>query len=258
MRKQVILIFLLLFSFNFNFAERVIYQEIKKWSVKNDHYIVTHFHDWSTFADKKREKVVYVLQNPFSQEENDYAYIECRETKSNVLIFKIPSIALTYIYLSPLSKYIIGLSKIKVDNPYQMIVLNFKGELILKKHIAVEEAFLSNEEFKQFKKDHPESFRILNELKGISYRSNGVYIDFLRMNMHKILGNTWDYLFTKIKRSNLSGNFWETTTNYINWYKEPDPKIKIICDNQILKAISLLDPSGKRFEIPIEEKEAEN
>jgi hypothetical protein len=68
----------LLFSFNFNFAERVIYQEIKKWSVKNDHYIVTHFHDWSTFADKKREKVVYVLQNPFSQEENDYAYIECR------------------------------------------------------------------------------------------------------------------------------------------------------------------------------------
>jgi hypothetical protein len=43
-------------------------------------------------------------------------------------LFRVPVPALTYIWISPDSKYVVGLSNIKLWNPYQIVVYSRSGE----------------------------------------------------------------------------------------------------------------------------------
>ena len=232
------------------------YNEKKQLVAESDKLIVTHFHDWS---DSNRESRLRVLgrhwfKDPFSPL-NDYAYIECRDKTSNSVLFKIPSIALTHIKISPDSRYIVGLSNIKFDNPLQLIVLNAQGGILFRMHIAPKEAFLTHDEFVAFKKNYPGAYLILDGMNGFTEDADGVYIDYSRMDMPRLLGNAWEYLYNKEAPHHLLGDFWESVSNFIDWYLEPDPKIHFDYDGNELRSISLMDRSGKiRMEIPIKNK----
>ena len=72
---------------------------------------------------------------------------------------------MTSIYISADEKYIVGISTIKLDNPYQLVIFSTRGELLKKRHIASEEAKLTQKEFNLFKK------KFQNVLKGYSKRN---------------------------------------------------------------------------------------
>lgn len=108
------------------------YAEIKKIEFETSDIRVVHWHDWSTQKNRDaRWKMISTDKNPFS-ESNTYAYIQVFDKKSGNQLFKSPVPALTVIWASPDSNYIVGISNIKVWNPYQLVVFNKNGELLYK------------------------------------------------------------------------------------------------------------------------------
>lgn len=232
-------------------ADRTLYRGISTIKIENESLEIIHHHDWSLEKLDHRDNMIRTNQNPFL-DENDYAFIECIDKKTGFKIFKKPTPALTYLYISKDSKYIIGLSKIKVDNPYQFVLFDVSGNLLAKKHIAPEEARLSFPEYQKFKKKYTKAFKLLTSLERITIIGNDIYIDFISMNMPLKLGKAWTYLSSKIMPSHLSKNFSESVTNWIYWYNEEDPKIQLKYNNEVqLSGVSLLDPKSYRFEISI-------
>lgn len=250
--RKIFIIFYFLIS-NLVYSDMKAYDD--KVTIKNENDIlkVIHFHDWSEKSLEKRYEMLSGDQNPFSSE-NDYAYIECIDRISKKTLFKKPSPAFSIINISKDSKFIICLSNIKIYNPYQMVIFNLKGEIILKKHIAPEEAKLSFQEYHKFKKLYPCQNKLLEFLDRITLVRDSVYIDFQSMNMPIWLDEAWKYLSKKNQDSHLSKNFSDSVSNWIFWFKESDPDIKLKYKDKKLFAISLLDPSGKRFSIPLHEQ----
>jgi hypothetical protein len=123
---------------------------------------VEHGHDWSNVTDDSRWKMMSTTKNPFTAE-NTYSYLELREKATGAVVFRRPVPALSYIWISPDAKYVVGISHIKLTNPYQLVVYSRSGDRLFER-------------------------------------------DFVGMKL------------TGAK---------ESVTNWIHWYKEPDPKIAI-------------------------------
>ena len=58
---------------------------------------------------------------PFAAE-NNYSYLLLREKATGTVVFRRPVPALTYIWISSDAKYVVGISKIMIWNPYQLVV----------------------------------------------------------------------------------------------------------------------------------------
>ncbi|MCX6580333.1 MAG: hypothetical protein NT166_09115 [Candidatus Aminicenantes bacterium] len=235
------------------FSDEIAYGEKLNLLIENEELTVIHYHDWSKDSYEKRYKMITTHQDPFLND-NDYSYLECRDKKTGRQIFKKPVPALTKIHISNDSNYIIGLSKIKLDNPFQLVIFDKHGNLICKKHIAATESVLTLSEFHDFQKKFPALYKFMMSRKMIVIETDKVYLDYLGCGIQTgITRDTFKFLFSKEAGNHLSEGFSDSVTNHIYWYKEPDPKIKLKYNCQELIAISLLDPKGKRFMIPIKQ-----
>ena len=107
------LLLCLIISSYLAFSDNAAYKGIVNISIESENYIIEHYHDWSI----------------------NYAYIECIDKRTNDIVFKIPSPALTKLFVSNDEQFIVGLSNIKIDNPYQFVMLNLKGEYIIRSHV---------------------------------------------------------------------------------------------------------------------------
>lgn len=249
-----ILICIFLLFYDFLFSDGIAYGDKKSIIVENEHFIVIHYHDWSSDPENKKYKMMITHQNPINKE-NDYAYILCIQKSSGKIQFKIPSPALTHLFLMKDGEYIIGLSNIKLNNPIQLLILNKKGKVLYKRHIGKYEAVLTLSEFEQFSNKYSIQKRKLKSLNRIEIIENKVFIDITGGAMTNILGeDCFYYLIKKRRLSHLSKNIGESVTNFVFWFMEKDPEIKLKCKGEKLIAISLLDREGERFEIPINEK----
>lgn len=243
---------LLLTSSVLCFSDDIAYGKKLKLMIENEKLTVIHYHDWSKDTNDKRYKMITTHQNPFL-DDNDYSYLECLDKKNSQQIFKKPVPALTKIQISNDSNYIIGLSNIKLDNPFQLVIFDKQGNLICKKHIAAAEALLTLSEFQDFQKKFPILYNYMRDRKMIVIEKDKVYLDYLGCDIQTgMTKGIFEYLFSKEVFNHLSKGFSETVTNHIYWYKEPNPKVKLKYNCQELIAISLLDPKGKRFMISLE------
>ena len=86
----------------------------------------------------------------------------------------------------------------------------------------------------------------------ITVQADDVFVDPFGMDGPRRLKEAWGFLVKRSKPSHLSPNFMESVTNHISWYKHSDPQIRLEYENQKVSAISLLDPKGERFRIPID------
>jgi len=108
------------------------YGEIKQIQFETDDLRIVHWHDWATKKNREaRWSMISTDKNPFT-ESNTYSYIQVFDKKSGNVLFKAPVPALTVVWASPDSKIIIGISKIKLWNPYQLVVFNRSGDLLYK------------------------------------------------------------------------------------------------------------------------------
>ena len=233
-------------------ADSVSYCDSLRIQVETENFIVIHFHDWTNNTKDSRYKMISTNQDPFTKE-NDYSYLECIDKKSGKSIFKKPCPALTKIQVSKNEKYIIGISKIMLWNPFQLVVFDLKGNLVKKRHISSEEAKLDSNNFQEFKEKYSTQYFYLDSINRIYSLDKINYVDFISMGMPIKLGDAWEYLYGFIDSNHLSDNYSETVTNWVYWYFEDSPEIKFNYYNSELASISLLDPDKKRVEININE-----
>jgi len=250
MKFKLFINILFFILFNYIFADSIAYNKKKTIQIEDNKIIVIHFHDWSSSTLQQRISMINGDQNPFTQE-NNYAYLKCIDKKTGKTIFKKPSSAISKIFISEDSKYILCLSNLKIYNPYQLILYYVNGEIILKKHISVEDAKLSHSDYSEFRKKYPCQNKLLELLNRITYKKNSVFITYRSTNMPIWLGEAWDFLIKKEQVSIFSNNFDESVSNWIFWYKEPDPMVRFQYENFKLVAITILDPLAVRFSVPI-------
>jgi hypothetical protein len=249
---QIILIILLLgLSSNLK-ADGIGYSMSLKIEIESKDFVVIHFHDWTDKTREDRYKMIFTNQDPFSVD-NNYSYIECINKNTGKTVFKKPCPALTKIQISSDQKYIIGISKVMLWNPYQLVIFDTGGNLIKKRNISSEEAKLNSQEFEFFKTNYKTQFRFLDSLQRVYKVDDNYFIDFSSMGMPDKLGDAWKHLFNHISNNHLSDNFSASVTNWIFWFYEESPDIQFNYFNSELISISLFDPKKQRFEIRLNE-----
>ena len=215
--------------------------------VKNAEFTIIHRHNWSQATKESRRRMFWGDQNPFTSK-NNYSHIESVNNANHDILFKTPTPALTYLFINEDSKYILGLSSIKLDNPYHLILLNNSGEILFYVPISPNEAKLNAKEFLVFEKKFPKVTKKL-KLNKLIFKINDTY--YLSYRAIPVGNKVHAYLFNFLEPSHFSRNFSESESNFIDWYKTPDPEIRLSYEKGKVSAISLLDPAGERFEIPV-------
>jgi hypothetical protein len=233
------------------FADAAGYSEKVLLREESANYIVIHFHDWSSATHQERWKMISTHQDPFTAE-NNYAYLRCINKRTQQVIFQKPCPALTRIAISKDERYIAGISDIKLRNPYQMVVFSVKGELIKKRHIGTGEASLSANELAQFQAKFREAYARYKANERIYRHGKRYFIDH-SLGPKDLMLEAFKYLVAFEAKNHLSDNFSQSITNWIFWFSQEDPQLRFVYRGNDLFSISLKDPSGQRFEIPIRE-----
>lgn len=191
-------------------------------------------------------------QDPFGQA-NNYARIVCNDTKDGKTLFVAPTPALTALWISPDQRYVVGLSNIKLWNPYQLVVYRMDGVLVFRMHVAESEACFDRVQFARFYSDHAQIQPLLKERSVI--RNDKIFVDYGFMNAPLRFGReTWFALYAKRCPSHLSANITETTANFVRWYRESEPGISLDVDEHgAAVGLTLLDPIGAPIRISFKE-----
>jgi len=154
------------------------YDKVVDLSAETDTVRAEHHHDWSWQTHDARWKMISTTKDPFTVE-NVYSYLQLRDKASGAELFHRPVPALTQIWISPDSKYVVGISNIMLWNPYQLVVFNKFGDRLLERNLV-------------------------------------------------------DVNWPGVSQS---------VTNWINWYKQPVPKITIV-ESGATATLSVEDPLG--------------
>ncbi len=227
-------------------ADVVAYQGIVDLRAQGHDFTVLHHHDWSQSTQANRAAMMKTHQDPF-RDENNYGYIAWY-TLDRQLIRRVPSPALTWLGVSSDSRYVIGLSKVMLDNPYQLVVYSRAGELLIKRHIAPELACLTPARYQELLRSHARQFEVLRERV---WTSGGVvYVDYLTMGMPERIGKLWRVLYPHTCRSPWSPNFSQSVTNWVFWYHEADPTPEVVEVEGKPFALQFKDPKGRLAAVP--------
>jgi hypothetical protein len=87
---------------------------------------VEHHHDWSRATEAPRLKMITGAKDPFTAA-NTYAWLRVSEREGGRELFRSPAPALTFLWISPDERWIVGLSHLKLWNPVQVVVFDRDG-----------------------------------------------------------------------------------------------------------------------------------
>lgn len=116
-------------------ADRSAYEGIVDLSAEAGTLRAEHHHDWGYSSAKARREMISSTKDPFSAD-NDYSYLRLRDTATGIELFRRPVPALTYIWISPDQRYVVGLSHVMRENPYQLIVFSSSGDRLLERNMV--------------------------------------------------------------------------------------------------------------------------
>jgi hypothetical protein len=116
-------------------ADRVGYSKVVDLWAETGTVRAEHHHDWSGATRDARWKMISTTKNPFSAD-NDYSYLRLRDKATGAELFRRPVPALTHIWISPDSKYLVGISDVMLWNPYQLVVFSKSGDRLLERNMV--------------------------------------------------------------------------------------------------------------------------
>jgi hypothetical protein len=96
-------------------ADRIGYNGVADLSAETDTMRAEHHHDWSSATHAARWKMISTSKNPFTAE-NDYSWLRLYDKATGVELFRRPAPALTHIWISPDSEYVVGVSNVMLWN----------------------------------------------------------------------------------------------------------------------------------------------
>lgn len=235
MKKSITLVIHLVFSTaTLLIADIVGYTDaVRIWS-ESESLVAIHDHDWSKANIDNPNK----LDLPFS-EGNDCAYVEIWDKNDGVRLWRTPSPAFTYLWISPDEKYIVGMSDIKIGNPYQLVIFSHKGDILVREHVVPLKAVLTPDELEAFWEKYPGVKQHLTPR--IKLIDGKIYVDFMVMNLSKLISkDAWTDLYKKSVQNPEFPFVAESTSNWVKWYfHKPDLSIQTKDGKRFLEFTSL-------------------
>lgn len=240
--KLYLFIVICVISSNNAFADISSYRATRAFKETTKNFVITHYHDYSYRKENERRNIFSYGPNAiFSDSLNSYSYILAISKTSGDTLFKKPCPPLTKIVVSKDEKYIIGLSEIKLNNPYELVIFDTTGNLLYKRNIGGLKFELTEENLKQLIQLFPKSFQLLMIDEAIvfedekwqispSYRS--IRDTSLRSFLLKLPMQFNDNIF--IRKS-------ESVTNFIYWFDNKNPAVTIIEKKGKINQINITD-----------------
>jgi len=239
------------------FADRYPYRGSVKIIAEGRSHIVYHKHDWGIRLKQMDDKTLTTTADSLES-----SSITCILKKNGDTLFHKPCPALTSIYFDKKQKYIIGVSNIMVENPYQLYIYDILGNMIKKRGISKKEAKLTEYQFKDFKAKY-KSLSDSLMIAGLTYVVDSLYyIDFLNIEND----SAWDYLSEFRANNHISLNISGSVSNYIYWYNQDpeivgfvhkqeyyDPRFKLEYHRKKPFSLTFLDPKKVKTRILITE-----
>lgn len=115
-------------------ADATGYDSVVNLSAETGAVRAEHHHDWSRGTSEARWKMISTSRNPFTTD-NDYSYLRLRNKATGTELFRRPVPALTHIWISPDSEYVVGISNVMLWNPYQLVVFSRSGDRLLERNM---------------------------------------------------------------------------------------------------------------------------
>ncbi len=115
-------------------ADRVGYSLVFDCKAVSEDIIAEHHHDWSESTRAARWKMISTDKDVFNSK-NTYSFLRVVGRRDSRQKFQVPVPALAHLWISPDSRFIVGVSNIKLWNPAQLVVLNARGTVLLAKSI---------------------------------------------------------------------------------------------------------------------------
>jgi hypothetical protein len=115
-------------------ADSVDYNGVVNLSAETETLRADHHHDWSLLPRPPR-KTISTTENPCAVDIDDSSLRLCDKT-TGVELFRRPVPALTHIWISPDSEYVVGLSKVMFRNPFQLVVFNRAGDRLFERNMV--------------------------------------------------------------------------------------------------------------------------
>lgn len=201
-------------------------------------------HIWDNRADKLYSDIEH--HEKFFSTDNDFSYVEFIDRYGKVR-FHAPAPALTKLWIYRADELFVGLSHIKKNNPYQLVIWRSDGTLLHYQSIsAYEIAKLTEAEKHDFEDRFPEAIPLLSN-HYFTYNQE-TYVDF-RNTPYRWEGRK--YLLEHYKSKHpYSNDFFESATNLIEWFNRDITDIKIEKSENIW-TLSLRSPSGITMVIPL-------
>ena len=223
------------------------YQGVVDLRAAGSDFVVIHHHDWSNPPAGSPWTTGTMPRDLFRHPEPGFVAWYSRDGR--VLLRTLPSPPLTWLGVSPDSRYVIGLSDIKLRNPIQLVVYDRYGALLLERHIDPEVACLTPGRYRELLRAFPGQLESLRERV---WTDRGVvYVDFLFMGAPTLLGQPlWNALYRNVCASPLSANFHGSVTNAIWWFDRQNPAPEVIEAEGKPIVLRLRDPKGRPFDVP--------
>lgn len=204
-----------------SFADALSYSGVVRVWAESDTSIALHFHDWSSrpqINDPEKPDAAFSMANRS-------AYVELWSKTNGTRLWHVPSPAFSYLWVSPDGKYIVGMSDIKLRNPYQLVVCDNAGAIRLRKHIAPEKAAFTTSELATFWARFPVAKRHLSGR--VEAINELLYVDFLVFGIPNLLPEgAWEALYQKTVPNPEFPDVGESVSNYVYWFSDtPDPRI---------------------------------
>lgn len=226
-------------------ADATGYNRVVHLEARGDTFVVRHQHDWSGRTREARERMMASGRNPFTAA-NTYASLTWLGRSGDV-VRTMPSPALTWLGVTADSRYVVGLSAIKVDNPYQLVVYDREGTLLLKRHIAATVACLTPQRFRQLGARLAPAADLLEDR--IWQGDGRVYVDYDSLSPREHAG-LWSALRSHDCRSPFSAAISESATNAVRWFDEKDPAPAVLEEGGVPTGVRVRDPKGATFTVP--------
>mgnify|MGYP006438819783 CR=1 FL=1 len=246
MRIVIILCLALIYASNL-IADSSAYSGIKRIWAESDDFLVLHYHDWSDWREVREVLNELEGRDQYFQPVNRFSYVRLIKKNSGKIVWESPSTAFSKIWIDPTSSYIVGISNIMLNNPFQLVVFSGNGDVVLKRHITSHLAVFEENELKSFLEKYLDGHDLLAE-DYFTYEGK-LYVDFMRMGMPNAIPEAaWKELMERSEPDPLVPWVSESVTNWVFWYKEPDPNLQIESKGEeiYLTLDSMYGPPGSR------------
>lgn len=223
--------------------------------IETNLYKLIHQYDLTDATRENRWNMISTNENPFIDKNNNYSRVIFINLATKDTIFNIPSVALTYIQIDTINQLIIGLSDIMYWNPYNMIIVNFHGEVIAKRRFSVMEAKLCKIDYEKFKKNFYEIYAELKVKDRIYLDSGQYYIDFLGMNLTQKDSSAYKYLAKRTIFNHLCPSITSGKRRFYDCYDNSNPFKELLLEDGIPVLLILYGCENKLMTISLRKVE---